>query len=110
LEEAPRAHAARPASLLTHSDVLVLLLAAVAVCTACLLDIAAGAHAWDSRGLLLVQSTFCVFACPALALAVRVPPSPFFGEYLHAPRAGLLVRCLFAAVAAETLLVFWFYV
>jgi len=108
LEEAPRA---RDACLLTHADVLLMLLAAVAIATACLLNMAVGSDSWDSRVFLLVQSTFCVFACPALALAVRVAPSPFFGDYLAtSPSASLLLRCLFVAIATETLLVFWFYV
>jgi hypothetical protein len=88
-----------------------MLLAAVAIATACLLNMAVGSDSWNSRALLLVQSTFCVFACPALALAVRVAPSPFFGDYLAtSPSASLLLRCLFVAIATETLHVFWFYV
>lgn len=107
LEEAPRA---RDACLLTHADALLLLLAAVAISTACLLNMAAGSDAWGSRAFFLVQSTFGVFACPALALAVRVAPSPFFGDHLATPSASLLLKCIFVAIATETLLVFWFYV
>lgn len=87
-----------------------MLLAAVAISTACLLNMAFGSDSWDSLSFLLVQASFGVFACPALALAVRVAPSPFFGDYLATPSASLLVKCLFVAVATETLLVFWFYV
>ena len=104
------AASAGDASLLTHSDVLLLLLLAVAASTACVLNMAVASDAWDCRAFFLVQFTFCAFACPTLALAVRVPPSAFFGGYAATPSASLLVRGAFTVVATETLLVFWFYV
>ena len=98
------------ACLLTHSDVLMVLLVSVVISTACLLNMAVGSGASDSRAFFLVQFAFCVFACPTLALAVRVPPSKFLGDYLGTRSASLLLRCIFAVIATETLFVFWFYV
>jgi len=98
------------ACLLTHSDVLMVLLVAVVTSTACLLNMAVGSGASDSRAFFLVQFAFGVFACPTLALAVRVPPSNFLGDYLDTRSASLLLRCIFAVIATETLFVFWFYV
>ena len=96
--------------LLTHRDVLVLLALTVLVSTACLVNIASGWHSSESISLFLVQMTCCVLVCPALALAVRVPPSIFFGGYLASPRARLLSRCIYAVMAAETVVVCWVYI
>ena len=104
------AASAGDASLLTHSDVLLLLLLAVAASTACVLNMAVASDAWDCRAFFLVQFTFCAFACPTLALAVRVPPSAFFAGYGASLSASWLLRGVFAVVAAETLVVFWVYV
>ena len=101
---------ARDACLLTHSDVLMMLLLAAGISTACVLGAAAGSDAWNSRSVFLVQFTFCVFACPTLALAVRVPPSSFFGDYVATPSASLLARCIFVVIATESLFLFGFYV
>lgn len=87
-----------------------MLLLAVVVSTACLLDIAVGSDGADSRALFLVQFTFCVFACPTLALALLVSPSVFFGDYVATRSAILLLRCVFVVMTTETLLVFWFYI
>lgn len=96
--------------LLTHRDVLSLLALAVLVSTACLVNLATGWHASESLSLFLVQMTWCVLACPTLALAVRVPPSGFFGGYLASPRARLLSRCVYAVMAAEAVVVCWGYI
>ena len=95
------------ASLLTHADVLAMLLVAAGLSTACVLHMAVGPAARDCRAFFLVQLTFCVFAYPTLALAVRVPPSAFFGGFAAAPGAGLLLPCVFVVVAAEALFFCW---
>jgi hypothetical protein len=102
--------AAAPAPcLLAHRDVLLLLALTVLVSTACLVNIASGWRPAESISLFLVQMACCVLVCPTLALAVRVPPSGFFGGYLASPRARLLTRCIYVAMAAETVVVCWFY-
>jgi len=96
--------------LLTHSDVLGLLLCAAAISTACCFNIAVGADSWDCVALFVVQLTFCVFVCPTLALAVCVPPSVFFGGYVADHSKTLLLRYIYLVVGLETLLMFGFYI
>lgn len=97
-------------SLLTHRDVLITLTFAVAVSTACAVNISIGWHAAASVNLFLVQMAFCVLACPTLPLAVGLHPSVFFGDYISAPHASLFVRCLFVSLCVETILLFWVYI
>ena len=54
--------------LLTHTDVLGLLLCAAAISTACCFNMATGADPWNSHALFLVQLTFCVCVCPILCV------------------------------------------
>ena len=96
--------------LLTHSDVLGLLLCAAAISTACCFNIAVEADSWNCHALFLVQFTFCVLACPTLALALRVPPSVFFGGYVADHSITLLLRYIYVVVGLEALLMFWFYI
>ena len=97
-------------SLLTHSDVLIMLAFAVAVATACAVNISRGWHAATSVNLFLIQMAFCVLVCPALTLAVSLPPSAFFGEYIVTTRTALLVRCLLILLCGETVFLFWVYI
>jgi hypothetical protein len=106
-QAAPRAVRRTP-SLLTHRDVLCLLALTVLVSTACLVNVAVGWRASESLHLFLVQMTCCVLVCPTLALAVRLPPSGFFGGH-PVPWARLLSRCVYAVMAAEAVVVCWFY-
>jgi hypothetical protein len=102
-------HAAPATCLLAHRDVLLLLVLTLLVSTACLVNITIGWHSVESVSLFLVQMACCVLVCPTLALAVRVPPSGFFGGYIASPRARLLSGCIYGAMAAETVVVCWFY-
>ena len=97
-------------SLLTHRDVLITLTVAVAVSTACAVNICIGWHTAASVNLFLVQMAFCVLACPTLTLAVGLPPSAFFGDYISATHTGLFVRCIFISLCVETILLFWIYI
>ncbi len=96
--------------LVTHSDVLGLLLCAAAISTACCFNIAVGSDSWNCHALFLIQLTFFVFVCPTLALAVRVSPSVFFGRYGADRSNELLLRYTYVVVALETLFMFWFYI
>lgn len=96
--------------LVTHSDVLGLLLCAAAVSTACCFNIAVGSDSWNCHALFVVQLTFCVFACPTLALALCVPPSVFFGGYAADHSKTLLLRYIYLVVGLQTLLMFGFYI
>jgi hypothetical protein len=91
-------------------DVLILLVVAVVVCTVCVATVIVGWHASTSVTLFIVQAVFCVLVCPTLTLALCVPTSVFFGEYITSIDTGLLVRCMFIVLAVETLLLFFFYV
>jgi hypothetical protein len=96
--------------LVTHSDVLGLLLCAAAISTACCFNIAVGSDSWNCHALFLVQLTFCVFVCPTLALAVWVPPSVFFGRYAADHSNELLLRYIYVVVGLETLFMFGVYI
>lgn len=102
--------AQRDMCLLTHADVLGLLLCAAAISTACCFNIAVDSDSWNCRAPFLVQLTFCVFACPTLALALWVPPSVFFGKYMATQGNALLLRYIYVVVGLEALLMFWFYI
>jgi hypothetical protein len=96
--------------LLTHFDVLGLLLCATAISTACCFNIAVDSDSWNCHALLLVQLTFCVFVGPILALAVWVLPSVFFGRYIADHSNKLLLRDIYVVVGLETLFMFAFYI
>lgn len=97
-------------SLLTHRDVLITLMFAVAVSTTCAVNISIGWHTATSTNLFLIQMAFCVVACPTLTLAVGLHPSAFFGDYISATHTSLFVRCLFISLCVETILLFWMYI
>jgi hypothetical protein len=96
--------------LLTHSEVLGLLLCATAISTACCFNIAVADDSWNYHALFLVQLTFCIFVSPILALAVWVPPSVFFGGYVADHSNKLLLRYIYVVVGLETLFMFGFYI
>jgi hypothetical protein len=97
-------------AILTHRDVLLMIILAVGVSTACAVNIARGWYTATSVNLFLIQMAFCLVACPTLTLAVSLPPSVFFGEYMLTTHATLLVRWLAILLGAETLFLFWLYI
>jgi hypothetical protein len=96
--------------ILTHRDVLIMLALAVAVSTTCAVNILGGWNTAASVNLFLIQMTFCVVVFPTLTLAVALPASVFFGDYIITTHMTLLVRCLFGLLCIETLLLFWLYI
>ena len=96
--------------ILTHKDVLIMLVLAVGISTACAVNIFSGWHTATSVNLFLIQMAFCVVAFPTLTLAVGLPASVFFGEYIPTTHVTLLVRCLFGWLCVETVLLFWLYI
>lgn len=102
-----KSRAQKTPCILTHQDVMSMLLLALLISTACVVSITTGWHASTSKALLLVQITFCVLATPTLTLAVRLPPSVFLGEYIATTSASLLLRCIFLVLSIETIFLFW---
>jgi hypothetical protein len=96
--------------ILTHRDVLGMLALAVAVSTTCAVNILSGWNTAASVNLFLIQMAFCVVAVPTLTLAVALPASVFFGDYITTTHMTLLVQCLFGLLCIETLLLFWLYI
>lgn len=96
--------------ILTHKDVLIMLVLAVGVSTTCTMNIFSGWNTTTSVNLFLIQMAFCVVAFPTLTLAVGLPASVFLGEYIFTTHVTLLVRCLFGLLCVETILLFWVYI
>lgn len=96
--------------ILTHRDVLGMLALAVAVSTTCAVNILSGWNTAASVNLFLIQMAFCVVAFPTLTLAVALPASVFFGDYIITTHMTLIVQCLFGLLCTETLLLFWLYI
>lgn len=96
--------------ILTHKDVLIMLVLAVGISTTCVVNILSGWHTTTSVNLFLIQMAFCVVAFPTLTLAVGLRDSVFFGEYIMTTNVTLLVRCLFGWLCVETVLLFWLYI
>jgi hypothetical protein len=96
--------------ILTHRDVMGLLVLALLVTTWCLASIATGWHASTAKALLLVQITFFVLAVPTLTLALRLPPSVFLGEYITTKSANLLLKCIFLVLTIEAILLFFIFI
>jgi len=97
-------------AILTHRDVLLMLVLAAVVSTICAVNIARGWYTATSVNLFLVQMAFGVLVCPTLTLAVSLPPSVFFGGYILTKHASLLVRWLAILLSAETIFLFWLYI
>jgi hypothetical protein len=102
---APQTHC-----ILTHKDVMGMLVLSLLISIACVVSITTRWHTSTSTALLLVQITFCVLACPALTLAVRLPPSVFLGEYTTTTSTSLALKGIFLVLAIETILLFWIFI
>jgi hypothetical protein len=91
---------------LTHTDVLLLLVLAVALASACCFSIVAGTATWPVFFFFVLQAIFCMLACPTLSIALRLAPSTFLAQYVRSTGASLLLRAIVAAVLTQTLVVF----
>ena len=91
---------------LTHTDVLLLLVLAVALASACCFSIVAGTATWPVFFFFVLQAIFCILACPTLSIALRLAPSTFLAQYVRSTGASLLLRAIVAAVLTQTLVVF----
>jgi hypothetical protein len=98
------------ACILEHLDVLLMLVVAVAVCTGCVVAVVVGWNASTAVELFISQMMFCVLVLPTLTLAVGVPKSIFFGNYITSTNVVLLMKCISVLLVIETLLLFCFYV
>jgi hypothetical protein len=96
--------------ILTHKDVMSMLVLSLLVSVACVGSITTRWYTSTSTALLLVQITFCVLACPALTLAVRLPPSVFLGEYITTTSTSLALKGIFLVLVIETIFLFWIFI
>jgi hypothetical protein len=92
---------------LSHTDVLLLLVLALAFASWCSFRIIAGAKTWPLLFLFVVQTLFCMLATPTLSIALRLPPSSFLAQYVRSAGASCLLQAVLAAVLTQTVLVLW---
>jgi hypothetical protein len=92
---------------LAHTDVLLLLVLALAAGAGCCFRVAAGTATPEVYFFFAVQAVFCMLAGPTLSVALRLAPSTFLAQYVRAPEASVLLKAIVAASFAQTLLVFW---
>jgi hypothetical protein len=91
---------------LTHADVLLLLVLALALASACCFRVVAGGATWPVFFFFVLQALFCMLACPTLSMALRLDPSTFLAQYVRSAAASMLLKGVAAAALIETLLVF----
>jgi len=103
-------HATQPArtACLAHTDVLLLLVVALAVASWCCFRIVVGEATWPFFFLFVLQAIFSLLVCPTLSIALRLAPSTFLAGYVRSMLASMLLKGVVGAVVAETLLLFWF--
>ena len=94
------------AACLSHADVLLLLVCALALASACCVRIIAGTATWAVFFFFVVQAIFCMLVCPTLSIALRLAPSTVLAQYVRGSGASLLLKGVAGAVLAETLGVF----
>jgi len=93
---------------LTHSDVLLLLLFALALASWSCFRIIAGTATSAVVFIFVLQAIFAMLACPTLSIALRLAPSTFLAQYVRSGQASVLLRGIAATMLTETLVVFWY--
>ena len=93
---------------LTHTDVLLLLVLALATASWCCVRIIARTATQDVLFLFVLQAIFCMLACPTLSIALRLAPSPFIAQYVRSAGASVLLRGIVGVMLTQTLVVFWY--
>jgi hypothetical protein len=91
---------------LTHTDVLLLLVLALALASWCCFRIVVGAATWPLFFFFGVQAIFGMLACPTLSIALRLAPSAFLAQYVRSSGASVLLKAIAGAMLTQTLVVF----
>jgi hypothetical protein len=92
---------------LAHTDVLLLLVLALAFASWCSFRIIAGAGTWPLFFFFVLQALFCMITAPTLSIALRLPPSTFLAQYVRSAGASWLLKAVLAVMLTQTLLVLW---
>jgi hypothetical protein len=92
---------------LAHTDVLLLLVLALASASWCSYRIVAGAKTWPLLFFFVLQALFCMLAAPTLSIGLRLQPSSFLAQYVRSAGASWLLKAVLAAMLTQTLLVLW---
>ena len=93
---------------LTHTDVLLLLVLALALASWACFRLIAGTATSSVFLFFLLQAIFCMLLCPTLSIALRLAPSTFLAQYVRSSAASVLLKGLVGAMLTQTLIVFWY--
>ena len=93
---------------LTHTDVLLLLVCALAFASFCCFRIATGTVTLSGLFFFVLQAIFCMLVCPTLSIALRLAPSTFLTQYVRGRGASWLLKGIAGAMLTQTLAVFWY--
>lgn len=91
---------------LTHTDVLLLLVLALAFASWCCFRVVAGTATWSVFFFFVLQAMYATLVCPTLSIALRLAPSTFLADYVHNRGATLMLKSIIAAILIETVIVF----
>jgi hypothetical protein len=90
---------------LTHTDVLLLLVLALASASWCCFRIVTGTATWPVFFFFVLQAIFCMLVCPTLSIALRLAPSTFLAQYVRSGGASVLLKGLVGAMLTQTMFV-----
>jgi hypothetical protein len=93
---------------LAHSDVLLLLVLALALASWACFRLVAGTATSSVLFLFVAQAMFCMLLCPTLSIALRLAPSTFFAQYVRSSAASVLLLGIVGVMLTQTLFVFWY--
>jgi hypothetical protein len=91
---------------LTHTDVLLLLVLALAFASWCCFRVVAGTATWSVFFFFALQAMYAMLVCPTLSIALRLAPSTFLADYLRSTGPSLMLKSIIAAISTETVIVF----
>lgn len=101
-------HETAGSACLTHTDVLLLLVFALALATWSCFHIIAGRATPVVIFIFVLQAIFGMLACPTLSIALRLAPSCFLAQYVRSGAASVLLKGIAGAMLTQTLIVFWY--
>jgi hypothetical protein len=93
---------------LAHTDVLALLVLALATASWCCFRVVARTATPYVLFVFVMQAIFCMLACPTLSIALRLAPSTFLAQYVRRAGASVLLRGILGVMLTQTLVVFWY--
>ncbi len=93
---------------LTHTDVLLLLVCALAFASWCCFRIIAGTATSSVFFLFVLQAVFSLHSCPTLSIALRITKSTFLAQYVRSSGASVMLKGVLGAMATQALVLFWF--